>query len=46
LKPAARTTGAEIVPPELLDEFDVAVDDAIAAADPRFRRERSGGACS
>ncbi len=39
LKPLARIAWARIVATELLDEFFVAVDDALAALDPGFGGE-------
>jgi hypothetical protein len=39
LKAVARAARAEVVVAELLDEFDLNVDDAISALDPRFARE-------
>jgi hypothetical protein len=37
LKSASGAAGAEVVAPELLDEFLDAVDDAVAAPDPGLR---------
>lgn len=36
LKPAARAAGTEVTAPDLLEEFLVAMRDAIAASDTRF----------
>jgi hypothetical protein len=41
LKPAAGAAGARIVAPQFLGQFFVAVDDAPAAFDVRFRGEAS-----
>jgi hypothetical protein len=38
LKSASGTTGAQVIAPELLDQLFVAMHDAIAAPDMRFRR--------
>jgi hypothetical protein len=37
LKSASGTAGAQVIAPELLEELLVAMHDAIAAADARFR---------
>lgn len=38
MKASAGAAGAEVIPPELLDKFLVAVDDAVAAAHLRLGR--------
>jgi hypothetical protein len=46
LKAPVRTARAEVVPAELLDEFDLASYDPVAAADVGFAKGTLGGACS
>src|SRR2546423_888658 len=46
LKAAGGPAGAEVVPPEFLDELDVAAQDAVAALDPGLATGTPGGACS
>jgi len=46
LKAAGGAAGAEVVPPEFLDELDVASQDAVAAFDPGFATGTPVGACS
>ena len=46
LEALARPARARVIAAELLDEFLVAMDDAIAALDPGFAVESPSGVCS
>lgn len=39
LKPASRTTRAQVIAAELFDEFNIAMDDTASTLDVGFRRE-------
>jgi hypothetical protein len=46
LEPLAGAAGAEVVSPQLFDQFLVAVDNAVAALNGGFAVESPSGACS